>query len=150
MKESVLYVVEDNDEDYDAFVRALREARYRCRVRRWKSGDDALEHLERVAAGDAVGEAMPVLILLDLNLPGTDGREVLARIKRHPRLKRIPVIVNTHSSHPDDVEACYDNGANSYMVKSMEFDRFERDVRLLAEYWFESALLPAGAKGGPA
>lgn len=141
MKEPALLVIEDNDEDFDALVRALREARRSHPIRRFMSGDEALAHLERAA--DGAGDALPALILLDLNLPGTDGREVLARIKRHPRLRRIPVIVHTHSAQPGDVGSCYDQGANSYMVKSMGFDRFQRDVRLMAEYWLDAAVIPA-------
>ncbi|BAU49080.1 chemotaxis protein CheY [Sulfurifustis variabilis] len=147
MREHTLVVIEDNDEDFDAFVRALRDARRRHRIRRFTSGDEALAHLGRTSPGGAGDAALPALILLDLNLPGTDGREVLARIKRDPRLRRIPVIVNTHSSHPSDVEACYDNGANSYMVKSMEFERYQRDIRLMAEYWLEAAIVPANMEG---
>lgn len=148
MKGPVLLVIEDNDEDFDAFVRALRDARRSCRIRRCQSGDEALGQLERAASDGGRVEALPALILLDLNLPGTDGREVLARIKRHPRLRRIPVVVSTHSAHPADVEACYESGANSYMVKSMEFERFQRDIRLMADYWLNSVILPT-TNGGP-
>lgn len=147
MTRPVLLVVEDNDEDFDAFVRALRDAQRHHPIRRFTSGDEALAHLDRASSAGARDGALPALILLDLNLPGTDGREVLARIKRDPRLRRIPVIVNTHSAHPSDIQACYDNGANSYMVKSMEFERFQRDIRLMAAYWLEAAIVPATMDG---
>lgn len=143
MTHATLFVIEDNDEDFDAFVRALRDAQRQHPIRRFTSGDEALEHLLRTPSTGARDATLPALILLDLNLPGTDGREVLAQIKRDPRLKRIPVIINTHSAHPSDIQACYDSGANSYMVKSMEFERFQRDIRLMAAYWLEAAIVPA-------
>ena len=82
------------------------------------------------------------MIVLDLNLPGTDGREVLRRIKQDQSLKTIPVVVFTTSNNPKDIEDCYQYGVNSYMIKPINFAQLKRDVQLLVDYWFEVTTLP--------
>jgi CheY-like chemotaxis protein len=82
------------------------------------------------------------VVLLDLNLPGTDGREVLNEIKSHPDLRQIPVIVLTTSSDDRDVSACYKAGANSYVQKPVDLDGFMRAIERLNDYWFEVVILP--------
>jgi two-component system response regulator len=82
------------------------------------------------------------LILLDLNLPGTDGREVLEEIKNDPKLRTIPVIVLTTSSDGEDIEKCYRAGANSYIQKPVDLDGFFAAIQRLKNFWFEVALLP--------
>lgn len=84
----------------------------------------------------------PGLIVLDLNLPGTDGREVLRRIKQDDNLKMIPVVVFTTSNNPKDIEVCYRYGVNSYIVKPINFTQLKRDIQMLVEYWFEVTTLP--------
>ena len=84
----------------------------------------------------------PSLILLDLNLPGTDGREVLRRIKQDDSLKLIPIVVFTTSNNPKDIEVCYRYGVNSYIVKPIDFAQLKRDIQILVDYWFEVATLP--------
>jgi len=83
------------------------------------------------------------LILLDLNLPGTDGREVLASIKADDDLRQIPVIVFSTSRDHRDVEACYRAGANSYVQKPVDLPEFRRALDSVKSYWFETVLLPA-------
>jgi two-component system response regulator len=82
------------------------------------------------------------VILLDLNLPGTDGREVLEEIKRDADLTRIPVIVLTTSSDQRDIDRCYQAGANTYIQKPVDLESFFRAIAQLKEYWFEIAALP--------
>jgi CheY-like chemotaxis protein len=82
------------------------------------------------------------VILLDLNLPGTDGPEVLRVIKGDEFLRRIPVIVLTTSSAPADIQQCYDCGANSYIVKPVELENFVDAVARLRDYWFKIVVLP--------
>lgn len=84
----------------------------------------------------------PGLILLDLNLPGTDGREVLQDVKSTEGLRSIPVVVMTTSSDERDVEACYDHGANSYLVKPVELNGLINAIQRLKDYWFEIVVLP--------
>lgn len=139
----MILLVEDNDEDHVAFERALAGTDSRRPLHRCTNGDAALAYLEERHAASGGPTRLPALILLDLNMPGSDGRDVLQRLKCDARFRAIPVVVVTTSSNPRDVLACYDSGANSYMVKSIDFERFSRDVRRLIEYWFQAALLPA-------
>ena len=141
---SVILLVEDNDEDYVAFTRAVADSGVAHAVHRCQNGDQALAYLEQCAqARDHKLTALPAIILLDLNLPGSDGREVLQRLKQDERFRTIPVVIVTTSSNPRDVCSCYSKGANSYMVKAIDFIKFQHDVNSMISYWFETALLPA-------
>ena len=80
--------------------------------------------------------------MLDLNMPGTDGREVLEDIKNNPELKTIPVVVLTTSSDERDIEACYQAGANSYVAKPVGLENFVRAIQRLHDYWFEIVVVP--------
>lgn len=84
----------------------------------------------------------PDSILLDLNLPGTDGREVLSIIKTTAALKSIPVVILSTSANPKDIAACYQAGANSYLLKPMRIDDLRKLLRIFLAYWFEIAILP--------
>ncbi|HNP73084.1 MAG TPA: response regulator [Kouleothrix sp.] len=143
---SRLLVVEDSDEDFEAIVRSLNKVGPVPEISRCVDGDDALDHLNgRGAYAGAPVWKPPSLILLDLNLPATDGREVLAEIKHDTRLSTIPVVVLTTSANPKDIEACYRAGANSYMIKPVNMNELNRILHLLCEYWFTSVVLPRPA-----
>jgi CheY-like chemotaxis protein len=79
--------------------------------------------------------------MLDLNLPGTDGLEVLAQIKQDEQLKMIPVVVFTTSSNPKDIESCYNYGANGYMIKPIDVIKLEESIRNFINYWFKVVTL---------
>jgi CheY-like chemotaxis protein len=107
------------------------------------TGDEALDFLHRRGRYAAPADApRPGIILLDLNLPGTDGREVLHEIKRAQPLACIPVVVLTTSSDDRDVQACYQAGANSYVQKPVDLDLFMTAIERLSSYWFEIVILP--------
>lgn len=140
---NAILLVEDNPQDYEATVRAFRKAGLANDIRRCADGDEALDYLFRRGSYEDPAKApRPSLILLDLNLPGVDGREVLAEVKADPDLRRIPVIVLTTSADPRDIEACYQAGANSYVQKPVGLDGFLRAIQRLKDYWFEIAILP--------
>jgi two-component system, response regulator len=104
-----------------------------------------LDYLHRRGAyADPAKSPRPGVILLDLNLPGTDGREVLSEIKGDPGLKQIPVVVLTTSKDERDVDACYRAGASSYIQKPVDLDGFIKAVERLNGYWFEVVILPKG------
>jgi CheY-like chemotaxis protein len=106
-------------------------------------GDDALEFLYRTGRYADAQIALRIgLILLDLNLPGTDGRQVLQKIKQDENMKLIPVVIFTTSNNPKDIEACYRQGVNSYMVKPMDFHRLKHSIQILIDYWFNTMILP--------
>jgi CheY-like chemotaxis protein len=135
-----ILLVEDSPEDFVTTERAFRKSGLKNPIIRCSDGDEALELLFR--RGRFADAPRPGVILLDLNLPGTDGREVLAEIKADPFLKQIPVIVLTTSSDDRDVAACYKAGASSYIQKPVDLEGFMRAIERLNDYWFEVVILP--------
>ena len=144
--EQSILLVEDSPEDYEVTVRAFRKANLVNPVFRCQDGEEALDYLyQRGRYTDPEQAPRPGLILLDLNLPGTDGREVLAQVKSDAQLRTIPVIVLTTSADERDIEGCYRAGANSYIQKPVSLEAFLRSVQLLKSYWLEVAILPCSA-----
>lgn len=138
-----ILIIEDSPEDYETTLRAFRRAGLRNPMVHCATGDDALDFLHRRGRYRAPTPApRPGIILLDLNLPGTDGREVLAEIKREHELACIPIVVLTTSDDVRDVQACYDAGANSYVQKPVDLDTFMAAIQRLHDYWFDVVILP--------
>ena len=138
-----ILLVEDSPEDFEITVRAFRRTNMANPIRRCIDGEDALDYLhQRGTYADPALAPRPAIILLDLNLPGTDGREVLAEIKQHERLKLIPVVVLTTSADESDIQNCYRAGANSFVQKPVDLSGFITAVQRLKDYWFEIVLLP--------
>lgn len=139
-----LLVIEDSNEDFEAIQRYVRQAPMTIPIYRCRDGDEALAFLYRT--GDYTelqGDLYPRLVLLDLNLPGMDGREVLQIIKHDEHLKLLPVVIFTTSNNPTDIEACYKHGVNSYIIKPINFPLLKRNIQILIDYWFEATVLPA-------
>ncbi|MGH7999355.1 MAG: response regulator, partial [Brasilonema sp.] len=84
----------------------------------------------------------PSVILLDLNLPGTDGRDVLEQLKQDQNLKEIPIVIFTTSSNPKDVELCYEKGANGYLIKPFDSCELEKTIQAFVNYWLEANTPP--------
>ena len=124
-----LAVVEDSDEDFEALSRVLRETTSREGVTRYVTGEDA------VAGLLAGSDPRPALIILDLNLPGIRGMEVLAQLKSDPQLKVVPVIVLSGSSREEDIDAAYTAGANAYLSKPLDHGELRRIVVSLHDFW---------------
>ena len=135
-------VVEDNAEDFNALGRAFRKNALQNPVLRCEDGDQALEYLQGYGKAAGWPTALPAIVLLDLNLPGTDGRAVLELVKRDPRLHSIPVIIFSSSANARDVEDCYRLGANSYLTKPIEYTALEEKIRLTIHYWLGATELP--------
>lgn len=124
-------------------MRAFKKANLANPVRRCTNGDQALDYLWQRGEFSAPGAApRPNIILLDLNLPGTDGRSVLRTIKEDRKLLKIPVIVLTTSNAEQDIGRCYAAGANSYVQKPVDFEGFIRAVARLSDDWLEISTLP--------
>lgn len=138
-----ILLVEDSPEDFETTQRAFRKSGLKNPILLCADGDEALDFLHRRGRfADPASSPRPGIILLDLNLPGTDGRQVLEEIKSTDALKQIPVIVLTTSSDERDVAACYRAGANSYVQKPVNMNGFMRAIERLNDYWFEVVILP--------
>jgi CheY-like chemotaxis protein len=135
-----ILLVEDSPEDFETTERAFRRSGLKNPIIRCADGEEALDFLFR--RGSFAEAPRPGVILLDLNLPGTDGREVLAEIKADPQLQQIPVVVLTTSSDDRDVRACYKAGASSYIQKPVDLEGFMQAIERLNDYWFEVVILP--------
>ena len=111
-----------------------------------RNGEAALQRLR--GEGEFAGQPVPDLILLDLNLPKLDGRDVLRTVKGDADLAQVPVLILTTSSSPQDVDTCYALHANAYMTKPFEVDGYEAIVESIGAFWFNVATLPHTARQG--
>jgi CheY-like chemotaxis protein len=135
-----ILLVEDNEGDIELTREAFEEAKFRNNLHIAEDGDIALDYLfKRNGYEDAV---IPDIILLDLNLPSTDGKEVLEAIKADPVLKRIPTIVLTSSKADKDIVESYDLHANCYIVKPINAVKFIDVVRSVENFWVDIVCLP--------
>jgi two-component system response regulator len=131
-----LLLVEDNPQDLELALRALRKANLAGRVAIARDGSEALDYIfcEGTHAARSMANG-PKVILLDLKLPKVDGLDVLRRLKQDSRTKTIPVVVLTSSKEQRDIVESYDLGVNSYIVKPVDFQRFTEAVSTLGLYW---------------
>ncbi len=140
MRLAEILLIEDNEGDIELTREAFEEAKFRNNLHIAEDGDEALDYLfKRNGYEDSI---IPDIILLDLNLPGTDGREVLETIKSEPLLKRIPVIVLTSSRADKDIVESYDLHANCYIVKPVNAVKFMEVVRSVENFWVDIVCLP--------
>jgi CheY-like chemotaxis protein len=138
-----LLVIEDSDEDFETLGRLMRQSFISHPIYRCIDGDEALDFLYREGKyQESLQAPRPSIILLDLNLPGTDGREVLEQIKQDDSLKTIPVVIFTTSSNPKDIETCYQYGASGYILKPMNINLLKKKVQNFLKYWLETVILP--------
>lgn len=136
-------IVEDSDEDFDTVVQAVRKAGIAAEVRRATTGGDCLDLLRGSAA------VRPAMVLMDLNTPGTDGREALAAIKTDAALKTFPVVVFSTSANPKDLAFCYAAGANAYHVKPVRHPEHLQLVVDILTYWLTRVSLPEAGGTSP-
>ena len=143
----VIMVVEDSDEDFYTFLRVsqnldpLKRSQYK--FLRFQDGDEALDYLFRQGDYQNLDAPLPVGILLDLNLPSTDGRDIIKKVKQNPLLQIIPIIALTTSSSAHDIQTCYRYGANSYMLKPMGVLEMQQTVQIIFQNWFQFTVLPS-------
>ena len=140
-----ILLVEDNPGDVRLTVEALKEAKVLNKLTVVKDGIEALSLLRR--QGQHAGAVRPDLILLDLNLPRKDGREVLAEIKADDNLKHIPVVILTTSQDEQDVLKSYNLYANCYITKPVDLDQFITVVKSIEDFWLGIVVLPKNVKG---
>jgi chemotaxis family two-component system response regulator Rcp1 len=141
-----ILLVEDNPGDARLAVEALKDSKVNNNLYYVKDGVVAMDFLRR--RGEYADVPVPDLVLLDLNLPRKDGREVLAEIKEDPELKLVPVVVLTTSEAERDLVRTYDLHANAYVVKPLNLDRFIEVVQAIEDFWFTIVKLPPRAEDG--
>ncbi len=135
-----ILLVEDNPADARLTQEAIRDTEYKYQLHLAEDGEEAMEFLHQ--EGEFADVPRPDLILLDLNLPGMDGREVLAEIKSDDDLGSIPVVVLTTSTAQQDLLYSYGLRANSYVNKPIDRDRFNDMIKSVMEYWINISTLP--------
>ena len=128
LKRSIL-IIEDSDEDFETIERVVRQTGL-AKIIRATNGEQGLRLLR-----DEIQNQCIELILLDLNMPGLDGRDILLEIKNDEKLRLLPVVIFTTSSNPRDIQSCYCNGANCYHLKPIDLHDFEAVVEVIVDYW---------------
>lgn len=135
-----ILLVEDSPSDANLTIREFSKAKIANNLHWVEDGETAMEYLHQ--QGEFANAPRPDLILLDLNLPGMDGREVLAEVKSDNDLKRIPVVVLTTSNDEQDVLHSYNLNANCYVTKPIDIEQFIHVVQLINEFWLAAVMLP--------
>jgi CheY-like chemotaxis protein len=139
-----ILLVEDNPADVKITERALKDSAVPVQLIVVRDGQEAVDYLMHGGRhGRTEGWRRPDLILLDLNLPGLSGRQVLERVRATPELRSVPVVVLTTSRREEEVAELYAAGANTYIQKPQEFDRFVEVLQTIQRYWLDTALLPS-------
>lgn len=139
-KNQSILIVEDSMPDYQAVLRIIRKKGMENPVYHCKTGQEALDFLFREGSYADKGDTpRPSIVLLDLNLPETDGREVLKKIKSDATLKSIPIVVFTTSDSEKDIQESYKSGANTFITKPVNLDELYEVVDTFRDYWFETA-----------
>lgn len=133
-------LVEDNPADVRLMKEALKDSKIYNKLHVAHDGETAMSFLRR--EGKYSGASEPHLVLLDLNLPGKDGREVLDEIKNDPALRHIPVVIVTTSAAEEDVLKSYCNHANCYVTKPVDLEQFTKVVEAIEDFWFSIVKLP--------
>lgn len=143
IKNSIPILIADDDIDDCELIRdALKESRLLNQIHFVHDGEQLLSYLLAQSALPSTEKKLPGLILLDLNMPRMDGREVLLELKKYPELHQIPVIVLTTSQAEEDIIRSYNLGANSFITKPVEFKTLVEVLRDVGRYWFEIVELP--------
>ncbi|AVH69290.1 response regulator [Nostoc sp. 'Lobaria pulmonaria (5183) cyanobiont'] len=146
-----LLVVEDSNEDFRMLQRLMQRMSVQNPIHRCTNGDEVLEFLSQQGNNAYAQDKdlpnskvalRPSVILLDLNLPGIDGRDILDRLKQDKSFKGIPIVVFTTSSNPKDIELCYQKGANGYLVKPMDAQELKKTIQAFVDYWLEANTPP--------
>ncbi len=130
-----ILLAEDNENDVELTLTALKECRLSNKVEVVHDGAEALDYIYQRGQYSGRGDDLPCVILLDLKMPRLDGHEVLRQIKSDPALRHIPVVMLTSSREEKDVVMSYDLGVNAFVVKPVDFDQFIQAIRALGVFW---------------
>jgi CheY-like chemotaxis protein len=142
MDKPFILIAEDDADDRYLLRAAFHEKGFKEKIEFVENGLDLLEFLHSIEPNNDTGAGYPGFVMLDLNMPKKDGREVLKEIKQHPEFRQIPVIVFTTTKNENEVRRCYQLGANTYIVKPVSFEGLLKVVDDLRSYWFSTASIP--------
>jgi CheY-like chemotaxis protein len=143
MTKQPILIAEDDADDRYLIQTAFTEIGYPEQIDFVENGIEVFTYLENIYTSNNMEmKALPGFILLDLNMPKKDGREVLKELKQHPVFKKIPVIVFTTTKNEIEIKRCYELGANSYVVKPITFDALLKVVENIRSFWFQTASIP--------
>jgi CheY-like chemotaxis protein len=141
-RRTFILIAEDDADDRFLLKTAFEENGHDDKIEFVENGVELLNYLKKVESSNSVDSPYPGFIMLDLNMPKKDGREVLQEIKRHPIYKVIPVVVYTTTKNEAEVRKCYELGANSYIVKPARFDALLKTIDDLRNYWLITSSIP--------
>lgn len=141
MRQPLIVIAEDDADDQFLFQTAFEENGLTFQIKFVNNGVELISYLDS-CNGTGDHNTFPSLIILDLNMPKKDGREVLKEIKNHPVYKIIPVIIFTTTKNEMEVRRCYELGANSYIVKPVSFDGLLHIISEIKNFWFNTVVLP--------
>jgi two-component system, chemotaxis family, response regulator Rcp1 len=144
LKPIEILMVEDSAGDAELMLDFLEQSKVKNRIHWVKDGEEAMAFVHR--EGEHAGKPVPDLILLDLNLPRKDGREVLSEIKTDPKLAHIPVVILTSSKSEEDIVRSYRLQANCYISKPVNLEQFVKVVRSIDDFWLSVVRLPNGGE----
>jgi CheY-like chemotaxis protein len=144
MNNLLILIAEDDADDRYLLETAFAEKGYPDKIVFVENGVEVLSYLDTVYEKAHTDEkSLPGFILLDLNMPKKDGREVLKELKQHPVFKKIPVIIFTTTKNETEIRRCYEMGANSYVIKPISFDGLLKVVENIRSFWLQTASIPA-------
>lgn len=138
-----ILVIEDSDEDFEVACWALHQAAMQRPIIRAANANEALTQLNLLETPYECQRSRPALVLLDLNLPGLNGRELLKQLKNSEQAGLSPIVVLSTSNNPRDIEACYRLGAAGYICKPLQLQVFADKIKNLMLYWFSTVTLPS-------
>jgi CheY-like chemotaxis protein len=143
MSKQPILIAEDDADDRYLLQTAFSEIGFPEQIDFVENGIEVMTYLDNIYTSNNMEErALPGFILLDLNMPKKDGREVLKELKQHPVFKKIPIIVFTTTKNEIEIKRGYELGANSYVVKPISFDALLKVVENIRSYWFQTASIP--------
>lgn len=143
MNKQPILIAEDDADDRYLLQSAFSEIGFPEQIDFVENGIEVFTYLNNIyTSSNMEVKALPGFILLDLNMPKKDGREVLKELKQHPVFKKIPVIVFTTTKNEIEIKRCYELGANSYVVKPITFDALLKVVENIRSFWFQTASIP--------
>lgn len=143
LQKNFILIAEDDADDRFLLQTAFEENGFHDRLQFVENGVEILEFLESIKDVEEGGGNLPRFILLDLNMPKKDGREVLKEIKQNPSLKKIPVVIFSTTNNEQEMLRCYELGANSYITKPNSFEQLMEIVLNLRGYWMQTSSIPS-------